>query len=85
MNTNQEDKEYLIFKCPNCDMFIEVNKNETYCCIFRCAIMKESLIQINPHTNKEECDRLKEEDLIYGCSKPFKIIDKKYAVKCDYI
>lgn len=83
-----EDDKFLIFECPHCDMGIAVKKTEINCCIFRCAILKDTLQQINPHTNKEECDRLKKEDLIFGCSYPFKIIidkDEKYVVKCDYI
>jgi len=37
---------------------------------------------------KEECDRLTNEGLIYGCGKPFKIIEEngKYKIfKCEYI
>ena len=41
---------------------------------------------------KEECDRLKREDLIYGCGKPFQIVveikegKNIYLIqKCEYI
>ena len=37
---------------------------------------------------KEECIRLKNEDIIYGCGMPFKLInenDQIYLEKCDYI
>ena len=44
--------------------------------------------QIDPHLNKEECDRLVKCELIYGCGKPFKVVFKDNAFslkKCDYI
>ena len=45
--------------------------------------------QINPHTNKQKCDKLIKENLIYGCVKPFKITksnDDKLKIEiCDYI
>ena len=41
---------------------------------------------------KIECDRLKSQDLIIGCGKPFMLVNKKsetkqeiIAIKCDYI
>lgn len=50
--------------------------------------MKTNLVQINPHMSKQECDKLKEQDLIYGCGKPFKLINensKWITIECDYI
>jgi hypothetical protein len=39
--------------------------------------------------NKIQCDNLKSKDLIYGCGKPFKLIndsDNSFkAIICDYI
>jgi hypothetical protein len=43
---------------------------------------------INPHASLEECNRLLNEDLIYGCAKPFQIIkhNNTYETKiCDYL
>ena len=51
---------------------------------------------INPHTNQIDCEKLIRKNLIYGCGKPFKIIqqstqnDKDIVIyydiiKCDYI
>jgi hypothetical protein len=77
-----------VVKCPNCDyiFFIEAIN----CAIFRCAVYKETMQQLNPHAPKEICDDLKERDLIYGCGKPFKVVwdstlDKFHAVHCEYI
>ena len=82
----QEDGDDYIFECPNCGLFVLVNKKQTNCCIFRHAMMKNTYRQIGPHTKKEECERLKKEDLVYGCAKPFRIIlNEKQVVTCDYI
>lgn len=75
-------------KCPHCNEFFIVNKNEINCGIFRHAIFKNNLQQINPHENKINCDNMINNDLVYGCAKPFKItvISDNYVVEiCDYI
>lgn len=72
----------MIINCPNCDISIEILALN--CKIFRCGILKSTYLQIGPHTDKQTCDYLKEKDLIYGCGKPFMIVDNK-AVTCDYI
>ena len=71
-----EDNNLYRLTCPHCDQPIEILKNQLNCRIFRCGILKSSYKQIGPHTKKVECDRLKEQDLIFGCSKPFKFITK---------
>jgi len=83
-----ETEHFYIFSCPHCNQEIEVKKNELNCCIFRCGIYKNNYNQIPPHSSKIECNRLKNLDLIFGCSKPFKfiIIDNvKKIIICDYI
>jgi hypothetical protein len=75
-----------IINCPHCDITIEVV--QLNCQIFRCGIYKNTLKQIDPHLPKEQCDELKEKDLIYGCGKPFRVnvVNKEYkSVICDYI
>lgn len=79
---------YVIVECPHCKEQIYIMKKEFNCKIFRHGILKKNLEQINPHLNKQECDRLKKEDLIYGCGKPFKLFEKNNQVIaeiCDYI
>jgi len=77
----------IIIKCPHCDRQIEVI--ELNCCIFRCGIYQTTFEQIHPHLSKPECDRLFNENLIYGCGKPFrvnKLEDGTYvSVICDYV
>ena len=79
------DKEWLIFNCPHCDEGIVVKKNEINCTIFRHGVFKSNNQQMGPHTKKEECERLIKEKLIYGCGKPFKIVNGKRIEICGYI
>ena len=57
-----ENKE-LIVLCPHCKEFIIIQ--ELNCCIFRHGILKNTGEQIDPHTNKEECETLKEKGLLF--------------------
>lgn len=82
------NKEPIITECPHCGTTIFVEALN--CRIFRCGIMKIGGAQINPHLCKEECDRLFETKSIYGCGKPFRIINDLSGcgfktVFCDYI
>jgi len=76
----------LIINCPHCNETVIID--ELNCKIFRHAIFKNSGLQINPHSSKLECDNYIANNLIFGCGKPFRIIDidNKYNIeKCDYI
>lgn len=80
-------EDFYSFHCPNCYDEIIVHKSELNCKIFRHAIYKETYIQVNPHLSKQECDKLINDKLVYGCCKPFEIIekeDKLYVIICDY-
>ena len=80
------NKEQII-ECPHCKEFIIIQ--EINCGIFRHGILKTTNEQIEPHLNKDRCDYLKSNDLIYGCGNPFQIIKKEnnsIEIKiCDYI
>jgi hypothetical protein len=85
MNLNND---FLFFSCPHCNNFLIIHINDINCSIFRHAIFKNNFQQINPHEKKEVCDFLFNSDLIYGCGKPFKLIqfNNSYIIeKCDYI
>lgn len=72
----------MLIQCPHCQqllMIIELN-----CGIFRCGVYKHNFNPIPPHLDKVSCDMLINNNLIYGCSKPFKIIGES-AFPCDYI
>lgn len=80
------DAIYII--CPHCNQMIEVLKSQFNCKIFRHGIMKDTYKQIDPHLNKESCDKLFKEGKIFGCGKPFKLVingDNYSTEICDYI
>jgi hypothetical protein len=72
-----------IIQCPHCAQHIEII--ELNCRIFRCGVLKQNNMQIDAHLNEIECNRLKKNDLIYGCGKPFKILEDNTVVICEYI
>ena len=76
----------IIVQCPHCKGEIVIE--QLNCKIFRHGIFKKNGKQINPHEKKVVCDMYIEKDLIFGCGKPFKVIEKKdkyEAIICDYI
>lgn len=83
-----DDKCY-IFECPHCNHYIQVFENEINCQIFRHAVLKLNMEQINQHSSKEYCDKVVEDNLVYGCAKPFRIFQENglwaYAEVCNYI
>ena len=93
MSNNQENQknkkdEHVILQCPYCEEFILIYKKEFNCKIFRHAYYKSNNQQIDPHSSKEVCDNLIKENKIYGCAKPFKLIENNQSYKlekCDYI
>jgi hypothetical protein len=79
-----ETEGSYFFECPHCGISIEVKIKELNCRIFRCGQFKDSGKQIPPHSSKKVCDNLAKNNLIYGCGKPFNIIEKIIKI-CDYI
>ncbi len=89
----------LLVHCPHCQQLIEILAIN--CAIFRCGIYRQTGEQLPPHLSKAECDRVAEQQLIFGCGKPFRIqpassaqvaplspasSEPAYeAVVCDYI
>lgn len=82
------DNNFLIFKCPHCEQYILVHQNEINCKIFRHAVYKHNLLPINPHSSKKVCEKLLQKNKIYGCGKPFRLVenDGNFIVEiCEYI
>lgn len=83
------NQHVLVVECPHCSNYSTIMLNELNCCIFRHGVFKHNGEQINPHLSKEGCDELFNNDLIYGCGRPFRIIhinENNYKVIiCDYI
>ena len=82
------ENDYIIIECPHCKQSILVYKKEFNCKIFIHGVFKKTLKQVDPHLSKKECDRLFKNKLIYGCGKPYKLIEKdgNYTTEiCGYI
>lgn len=73
----------LIVQCPHCSEYIIIL--ELNCRIFRHGIMKNTGLQIDPHSNQEVCENLIKTNAIYGCGKPFMINENLEVIICDYI
>ena len=39
---------------------------------------------MNPHLGQADCEELIKNDMIYGCGKPFRIVNDE-AIVCEYI
>ena len=76
-----------IISCPHCKDPIIIMKIN--CGIFRHGVMIKTGKQIDPHADKQKCEQLIKDNLIYGCGKPFKITklkDNELNIEiCDYI
>ncbi len=78
--------EEPILICPHCKDFIIIKKIN--CGIFRHGVLIKNKKQIDPHAPKEMCDYYVKNNLLYGCGKPFKIVDNNGTLDteiCDYI
>lgn len=85
--SRQKKKKEPIFICPHCGEPVLIEKIN--CGIFRHAIIKTTSKQVSPHLNKEGCEKLIQNKLIYGCCKPFQIIKTRengFEIRvCEYI
>ena len=80
--------DHTIVNCPHCQDSIFIASKDFNCKIFRHGVYKHNKEGISPHLCKQECDRLRNNDLIYGCGRPFQLIlvnNKYIAINCDYI
>jgi hypothetical protein len=80
---NQTD---FVVTCPHCRDPILIS--EINCQIFRHGTLIESGQQMDPHSNLEVCTFLFENKKIYGCGKPFKLVQNEQkewtAIVCGY-
>ena len=72
----------MLIQCPHCDQYIEIIALN--CAIFRCGIYKQNYEQIPPHLPELQCRQLIDNNLIYGCGRPFKICNG-IAIICEHI
>jgi hypothetical protein len=71
-----------IIECPHCKEFVWIG--QLNCRIFRHASFKTGE-QIPPHSTQQECETWLQQDLLYGCAKPFQILESGEVIQCDYI
>ena len=87
MSNKIEDSKIIniIIDCPHCNCPMEII--QLNCRIFRHGILRSNGTQIGPHSSKELCDYYINNDLIYGCGKPFRILENNNfkTVTCEYI
>lgn len=74
----------LCIECPHCKDLVVVYRHEIRCKIFRHGVFKDTMKQMDPHTPKELCDAFAREDKIYGCGKPFQLVEKIKENKQTY-
>ena len=79
------DQDYIIVTCPHCNELAQIYKNEINCRIFRHGVHKATNESVNPHLDRESCEKLVDSGSIYGCCKPFRLNDQDLPEICDYI
>ena len=80
------EQDVPILECPHCGDYVLIEKLN--CGIFRHGTIKKTGKQVEPHADKKLCDFYINNQLIYGCGKPFQIIknDTKFIIQiCEYI
>jgi hypothetical protein len=78
----------IYLNCPHCGLMFMTTERTIACTIYRHAVLKSNMEQINPHASKEECNAFLNSGLVYGCAGPFRIIKVNglyEAVVCEYI
>ncbi len=79
---------FLIYKCPHCDMHCITAIGDLNCRIFRHGYNIITNAQINPHAPQAECELHANDPNTKGCCKPFQIVSVGsvyYVEKCEYI
>ena len=68
--------------CPHCHQHLWIE--EINCGIFRCGVYKDTFEPLPPHFTQNECTRVRDEGIIYGCAQPFRF-DGTHVTICEYI
>jgi hypothetical protein len=84
-----KSSEDFMVECPWCSDAIAVPTNGVKCGIFRHGHFKKNGKQIPPHASKALCDQWSENDLMWGCGKPFQLRKdddgRFFATQCGYV
>lgn len=89
MEVDLDNQNILHVICPHCEAGIEVPVLALNCAIFRHGVFIDTFEPVDPHAPRELCEWLVANGLIYGCGKPFTIIQDASglvsAIKCGYV
>ena len=66
--------DHIIKQFTHCQEWVYLPKQEFNCKIYRHGVLKSNYQQIDPHLPKSECDRLKNNNLIFGCVNLLKLL-----------
>ena len=84
MIQHDPDLDAFVFPCPHCGLLVQVPRTEIRCSIFRHGVWRRDFGFCPPHASKRECDQWIEEELIWGCGKPFRFTGESVTL-CGYI
>ena len=74
-NNKLDEPNYLVYHCPyeDCKLLSIVYTNIINCGIFRCGYNKLTNQQILQHLPQIECDKLRNNPDIIGCTRPYQL------------
>ncbi len=81
--TFDEKNNLFVFPCPNCKLYVEVERGAVACSIFRHLYyavrdadgnVVELTGQVDSHAPQQICEQLLQTNRVVGCGKPFKMI-----------
>ena len=72
--------DYFNIECPYCEGFIQINKKDLNCRVFRHGVHTITKTGIDPHLSEVNVDILIQKNLLLGCGRQF-IFDGKTLVK----
>jgi hypothetical protein len=84
VEVTQQEEDPLCLECPHCKAMVVVYRHEIRCKIFRHGVFKDTMQPMDPHTPKELCDAYAREERIYGCGRPFFLVEIIKDGKRDY-
>jgi len=75
----------IVLNCPHCEGGVTIQAKDIQCGIFRHAVFKINGEQVPPHASKEQCDAWVTQNLVWGCSRPFRFINAEKLEISDYV
>jgi hypothetical protein len=73
---NPEEGGTYMLSCPHCGGGVTVQAEQLNCRIFRHAVLISTGEPVGAHESKEACERLVAAGLVYGCGRPFRVVEE---------